>query len=75
MSAGEDGLFESYQETHYQRAYSLDEVKEAIREAGMEFVAAYDAFTKEPPREDSERIYVRCSQRKGKDRKGRREDV
>ena len=24
----------------------------------MEFVAAYDAFTKEPVREDSERIYI-----------------
>ena len=24
----------------------------------MEFVAAYDAFTKEPPKADSERIYV-----------------
>ena len=61
----EDGLFEKYQETHYQRAYSLDEVKEALREAGMEFVAAYDAFTKEPPREDSERIYV-AAREKGK---------
>ena len=61
----EDGLFEKYQETHYQRAYSLDEVKEALQEAGMEFVAAYDAFTKEPPREDSERIYV-AAREKGK---------
>lgn len=47
-----------FQETHYQRAYSLEEVKRAVKEAGMEFVAAYDAFTKEPVREDSERIYI-----------------
>lgn len=51
-------LYRKYHETHYQRAYSLDEVKAALEEAGMEFVAAYDAFTKEPPKADSERIYV-----------------
>ena len=53
-----EDLYRKYHETHYQRAYSLEEVKEAIREAGMEFVTAYDAFTKEPPKSDSERIYV-----------------
>ncbi|MDO4325784.1 MAG: methyltransferase domain-containing protein [bacterium] len=47
-----------FQETHYQRAYSLDEVICAIKEAGMEFVAAYDAFTREPVRENSERMYI-----------------
>lgn len=54
----EDGRFRKYEETHYQRAYSLKTVKMALKEAGMEFVEAYDAFTKEPPKEDSERIYV-----------------
>lgn len=54
----EDGRFRKYEETHYQRAYPLETVQKALREAGMEFVTAYDAFTKEPPREDSERIYV-----------------
>lgn len=28
------------------------------KEAGMEFVAAYDAFTREAPGETSERIYI-----------------
>lgn len=55
---GEDGLFRKYEETHYQRGYELDTIKDLLREAGMVFVAAYDAFTKEPPKEDSERIYV-----------------
>lgn len=54
----EDGRYCKYEETHYQKAYSLETVKQAIRESGMEFVAAYDAFTKEPPKENSERIYV-----------------
>lgn len=61
----EDGRYRKYEETHYQRAYSLETVRQAIDEAGMEFMAAYDAFTKEPPREDSERVYV-VAREKGK---------
>lgn len=51
-------LFRKYSEIHYQKAYSLDTIKDCLSHAGMVFVDAYDAFTKEPPREDSERIYV-----------------
>lgn len=51
-------LYRRYQETHYQRAYGLGTVKNLLEEAGLEFVAAYDAFTREPVKEDSERIYV-----------------
>lgn len=55
----EDGdLYRKYEETHYQRAYDLETVKRLLEEAGMEFVTAYDAFTREPVREDSERIYI-----------------
>lgn len=54
----EDGLYRRYEETHYQRAYELDTVKRLLAEAGMEFAAAYDAFSREPARPDSERIYV-----------------
>lgn len=54
----EDDRYSKYEETHYQRVYDLEVVKALLKEAGMEFVAAYDAFTKEPVREDSERIYI-----------------
>lgn len=54
----ENGLYRKYQETHYQRAYSLEQVKTLLAAAGMEFLAAYDAFTKDVPKEDSERIYI-----------------
>lgn len=53
-----DGRYQKYEETHYQRAYSLESIKQAIAAAGMEFVAAYDALGKNAPREDSERIYI-----------------
>ena len=55
---GDEGLFRKYEEIHYQRGYELETIKALLCEAGMTFVGAYDAFTKEPPREDSERIYV-----------------
>ena len=54
----EDDLYRRYQETHFERAWSLEEIKKALTEAGMEFVAAYDAFTKNAPRKESDRIYV-----------------
>lgn len=60
-----DGRYRKYTETHYQKAYEIEEVRAMIEEAGMEFVAVYDAFTKEPPREDSERVYF-IAREKGK---------
>ena len=54
----EDERYSKYEETHYQRVYDLETVKALLNEAGMEFVAAYDAFTKNPVRQDSERIYI-----------------
>jgi hypothetical protein len=62
----EENLYRKYTENHYQRAYSLDEVKMAIKEAGMDFVAAFDAFTKTPVKDTSERIYIIARER-GKD--------
>ncbi len=55
---GEDGRYDRYMENHLQRAYPLDRVKELIEEAGLEFVTAYDAFTREPVKAESERVYV-----------------
>ncbi len=54
---GQD-ICRKFQEMHYQRAYSLAEVKAALEVAGMEFVTAYDAFTRNPVRRDSERMYI-----------------
>ncbi|MBD5089690.1 MAG: class I SAM-dependent methyltransferase [Clostridiales bacterium] len=54
----EGELYRRFCETHYQRCYSLENVKRLLEQAGMEFVTAYDAFTKQPPRKDSERIYI-----------------
>ncbi len=58
LSVGGDDIYRRYQETHYQRAYSLERIQELIRRSGMELLAAYDAFTKEKPSGTSERVYI-----------------
>jgi SAM-dependent methyltransferase len=58
----EDGVhpdrFLRFQETHYQRSYPVELVKQLLEEAGMEFVAVYDGYTKNPLRTDSERMTI-----------------
>ena len=58
-------LYRKYEETHYQRAYELETVKRLLEEAGMEFLAVYDAFTREEPKADSQRVYM-IAREKGK---------
>jgi ubiquinone/menaquinone biosynthesis C-methylase UbiE len=53
-----EGAYRRFDELHEQRAYEIDEVKRALEEAGMEFVTAFDAFTENPPSQDSQRIYI-----------------
>lgn len=60
-----ENLYRKFEETHYQRGYSMEKIRTLLEEAGMEFVTAYDACTKNPPREDSERIYI-VAREKGK---------
>ena len=60
-------LFRRFTETHFQRGYTLEEMKGFVERAGMEFVLALDADTHKAPIETSERIYViarECSKQK-----------
>ena len=54
----ESDLYRKYQEMHYQKAYDLKTIKGLVEESGLEFVAAFDAFTRNKPTEISERVYV-----------------
>ena len=56
----EDGRYRKYEETHLQRAYRQEDVEALIRESGLELLHVYDAFTRELPAEDSQRIYYVC---------------
>lgn len=57
--AEENGaLYRKYRETHFQRGYTLDEIREMISSAGLVFDAAYDIDTQGEITETSERICV-----------------
>lgn len=56
----EDGRYRKYEETHWQRAYEQECVEALIRESGLELLHVYDAFTKNKPAEDAQRIYYVC---------------
>lgn len=61
----EDGLYQRMEETHFQRAYSLERVQELLEEAGMEVLGAWDMETDEEPNPRSERLFV-AAREKGK---------
>lgn len=62
---GGEILYRKYEEVHYQKAYILEEIRQLIEASGMKFLAAYDAFTHDPVKEDSERVYI-LAQENGK---------
>ncbi len=51
-------LYRKYTETHFQRGYTLEEIRELLSSAGLIFQAAYDMDTREAAGETSERICV-----------------
>lgn len=55
---GETDLYRKYQEIHYQKAYTLEQIRRLVEASGLKFVAAYDAYTKNSPSDTSERICV-----------------
>ncbi len=54
----EGELFRRFTETHFQRGYTLEEMKGFVEKAGMEIVLVLDADTRKEPEEKSERIYI-----------------
>lgn len=55
----EDGnLFRKYTETHYQRAYSLEEMREVLEDSGLIFLEASEDYTDKNVGEKSRRIVV-----------------
>ena len=51
-------LYRKYTETHFQRGYTLEEIRELLSSAGLIFQAAYDMDTREAAGEQSERVCV-----------------
>lgn len=54
----DQGLFEKSEEVHFQRGYTLSEMKKALEKAGMVFEWAIDADTRKEVTKESGRIYI-----------------
>jgi len=50
--------YRKYIEIHHQRAYHLDEIKEALEETGLELIKAYDDYTDGEVHQESQRVVV-----------------
>ncbi|MEE0955423.1 MAG: class I SAM-dependent methyltransferase [Eubacterium sp.] len=51
-------LYQKYQEQHVERAWSAEEIRQLVEQAGLEFIGAIEAFTHKPVSEDSDRICI-----------------
>ena len=54
----ENDLYRKVVEEHFQRAYTLEEIKECLAKSGLVFVEAFDDYSIAPASEKSERICV-----------------
>lgn len=54
----EKDLFRRFAETHFQKGYTLEEMKDFVKKAGMELILTLDADTRKAPTKESQRIYV-----------------
>ena len=53
----DSGAYERIEECHHERAYSPERIKELVEESGLSLLDMYDAYTFDPPRAESERIF------------------
>lgn len=53
----DDDMYRKFEETHFQRGYTLEEMKECIEKSGMVFIKAFDADTLGEVTATSERVY------------------
>jgi len=54
----EEDMFRRFSETHYQRGYTLEEMKSYALQAGLKFVKAYDGYTHNPVDENTQRVLM-----------------
>lgn len=54
----EEDMFRRFSETHYQRGYTLEEMKSYALQAGLKFVKAYDGYTQNPVDENTQRVLM-----------------
>ena len=63
----EDGLYERFFETHTEKAWEISEVRKLLEEAGMEYIAAKEAYTDYDVTSGTYRVMILARER-GKER-------
>lgn len=58
LREGKSGLYRKEEEIHVQRAYTLEEIKDMLHQAGMDYLGAFAAYTDHAPEKTSDRILV-----------------
>lgn len=57
----ETGLYHRFEEIHYEKAYSIEKIKELIKKSGLNLLGVYDELTFNEPKENSQRVFfVAC---------------
>ena len=57
--------YHRFEEIHYEKAYSIEKIKELIQKSGLTLLDVYDELTFESPKEDSQRVFfVACANKK-----------
>lgn len=54
----EDGRFRRFEENHFQRGYTVEQMRSLVERAGMTVAEVFDADTGEGVRAESERVYM-----------------
>lgn len=54
----EDGRFRRFEENHFQRGYTVEQMRSLVERAGMAVAEVFDADTGEGVRAESERVYM-----------------
>ena len=65
----ESGMYHRYEEYHYEKGYTIEEIAGLIEKSGMEFVGVFEELTLTPPNEDSSRIYFVAKEISKKEKK------
>ena len=54
----ENGLYRRYEEFHYEKAYTLEEIRKLLSKAGMQFVGAFDGYEMKEVSDTTERFLI-----------------
>ena len=50
-------LYHRFEEIHYEKAYSIEKIKELLKKSGLELLDIYDELTFDKPKKDSQRVF------------------